>query len=153
VSDENLRTLERLARESPDDAHVWARYARALQLAQATAPEDMAAKVQRVSACLTDSPSQAMIEVGDEVWVDEHDTPYIVGRWRGVVRAILFEPDELSGKLALRFRVRPSDLDDPESRARIKWRAGPRREWFRLGLKLSKEDRLELIARGQRPPG
>jgi hypothetical protein len=145
VSDESLRALERRARESPDDAQSWARYVRALGLEGAEAPDDLREKARRVRACLAQAPSEGLIEVGDEVWVHEHDSPIIAGRWRGRVRAVLLELDKRTGKLALRFRVWPLALDDPLPE--IAWRIQPTSEWLVAGVPLSSDDRIEFISR------
>lgn len=151
MSDRDLRALERAARSSPDDAQVWVRYVREHLRSGGGAPPpgDLAPRFERVVACLRSSPAHALLEAGDRVWVEELESPYISGRWRGLIRAVHFAPDPVSGRLGLRFRVWPLGLEDPIPE--IAWRVSPQPQWLVHGLELSGEDRLELIERAPRP--
>jgi hypothetical protein len=150
MADLDLRSLERNVRDAPDDTAGWVRYVRALDLAAAEAPADLASLVRRVRVCLAEVPGNATIAEGDEVWVEEQHRPWILGRWRGVVTEVSLEAITAS-RDKLQFRVRPIfDEMDLES---VPWgtRVIPG-QWIR-GLQLEPWDRLELIARANRVDG
>jgi hypothetical protein len=148
MADDELRHLERAARDARDDSSVWIRYVRALDREDATPPEDLAVLVRRVRASFADSPEHATIDEGDEVWVDEHRNPWIVGRWRGRVMKVQLWRDDPRLAEYLSFVVLPffPDDDDPDAQP-LAWRVKPLPEQRVRGLQLAREDRLELIAR------
>src|SRR5438128_527396 len=114
MADDELRNLERAARDARDDTSAWIRYVRALDRERATAPDDLAAIARRVRASFADSPAHALIDEGDEVWVDEHKLNWIHGRWRGVVMKVQLRIDDPRLHEYLSFVVRPilPDEDD-----------------------------------------
>jgi hypothetical protein len=146
--DDELRGLERAARDARDDTSVWIRYVRALDRKHAEAPDDLSLVVRRVRASFADTPEHATIDEGDEVLVDEHDTPWIVGPWRGIVTKVHLRTDERTRGEFLSFRVRPlfPDEDDPDAEP-LKYRTRPLPEQRVRGLELARADRLSLIAR------
>jgi len=148
MADGELRILERAARDARDDTSVWIRYVRALDREEAPPPEDLASVVRRVRASFADSPEHAIIDVGDEVWVEEVDTPWIIGGWRGVVMNVLLGLDDRTKGEFLSFRVRPifPDEDDPDATP-LKWRTKPLPEQRVRGLLLDRMDRLSLLAK------
>lgn len=149
MADDELRHLERAARDARDDTNAWIRYVRALDRERAEAPFDLSLLVRRVRASFADAPAHATIEEGDEVWVEEHAHLYwIRGRWRGVVTEVFLSPSEGRPGEYLTFRVRPifPDEDDPEATP-LPLRIAILPEHRVRGLLLQREDRLELIAR------
>ncbi|MBI3723571.1 hypothetical protein HY251_06410 [bacterium] len=143
MPDHDLRTLERMARATPNDLVAWMRYVRALELAGRDPPPDLAEHERRLVA----QARESTIRVGDEVWVEENDGAWLVGRWRGIVTACRIEEDDGTGRQYVRFRVRPKDLVDDDTNP-LPWRVRPLPEQRVRGLELSRHDRLELIARG-----
>jgi len=152
LADALLRALERAARADPDDLDVWTRYVRALGQARRDPPEDLSEQHKRMRAALGGalSPELATIGEGDEVWVDEVDTAWIVGRWRGIVTARYVEQDDARSRPYVRFRVRPTNMADDDTNP-LPWRVRPLPQHRVFGVQLSRHDRLELIARDVDP--
>jgi hypothetical protein len=154
MADDELRHLERAARDAQDDSSAWIRYVRALDRKHQVAPDDLELLVKRVRASFADSPEHATLAEGDEVWVDEQNNlPWIRARWRGVVTNVALQPSAGRPGWYLTFRVRPilPDEDDPEAEP-LPFRISILPEQRVRGLQLQREDRLELIAR-KRPEG
>jgi hypothetical protein len=106
VSDLDRRTLERTAQGGPGDALAWQRYVRALDRDGVLPPP----------------------EVGDEVWIEENEQPWIFGGWRGIVTAVAADRT---------YHARPLDDD-----YLIPWRMRPcPTQWVR-GLALGRYDRV-----------
>lgn len=149
MADDELRILERAARDARDDTSAWIRYVRALDREGATAPPDLDLLARRVRASFADAPAHATIAEGDEVWVEEHNHHYwIRGRWRGIVTEVFLRPSEGVPGEYLTFRVRPifPDDDDPDAEP-LPFRITILPEHRVRGLVLQREDRVELIAR------
>src|SRR4051794_31529448 len=145
MPDEDMRALEREARASRDDVVAWTRYVRALKLSSNPPPADLAEQARRFRAGLDKAPWLATIRAGDEVWVDEHESPWIVGRWRGIVTKVYLDYDEPLDRDFVRLRVRPVLMDeDPDP---LPYRVRPLPEHRVRGFELGREDRVELIAR------
>lgn len=154
MADDDLRALERAARDARDNASIWIRYVRALAKSQIEPPADLALMARRVRAALADSPAHVLLEPGDEVWVEERYNPFIVGKWRGVVMAVrLLAAFDPRGGEYLQFRVRPilPDEDDPDAQP-LPFRVKLLPEQRARGIELHRSDRLELIARRSSAP-
>lgn len=150
MADQDLRGLERAARDAPEDLGVWVRYVTALDASGQPPPADLAEVAARYRACPADARELARIQVGDEVWVEEHDTPWIAGRWRGIVTSADVIDVDTTGKPYLRFRVRPS-ADDADELEALPWRVRVLPEQRVRGLELGRDDRLEVVARAVDP--
>jgi len=157
VTDVDLRALEREARSSGDDLTAWVRYVRALDRQGEEPPDELLETAARIRESLRspvgrDRIADTRIAVGDEVSVDEQQTPFITGKWRGIVVRIVTQLDE-HGQRYSTYRVRPILPDDDDlDAAPIAWRVRPTLEQFASGLQLAREDRIELIARGRDAP-
>lgn len=93
-------------------------------------PMDDTARLRYRLACLRDGRSDlAGLEPGDVVWVEEVESPWVYGPWRGEVLKIFEAGDKYVRPLdpALVYRVRPS----PEYLAR--------------GLYLTRQDKTTLL--------
>ncbi len=145
--DDELRLLEHQVRAAIKDTTLLLRYVRVLARHQVEPPPDLAERVGWVRLALKDHPERAGIEQGDEVWVEEQNNNWIVGRWRGLVTEVRVLQDPVLGH-HLQFRVRPffPDEDDPDAEP-LPFRVKPLPEQRVRGLELAREDRLELIAK------
>lgn len=109
MADEKLNELKREMEENPDDQNAKYRF--------------------RVEAVRAGRGGEAGFEVGDEVDVEEKESPWVKGNWRGVVLRVFDAGDKY---------IRPL-TDDKE------WRVKPSPEYFQKGLYLTKEDSVTLV--------
>jgi hypothetical protein len=149
MGDHDVRVMERALRAAPDDVGLLIRYVAALDAGKLEPPADLLDAVRRARACVARAPEHTGIEEGDEVWVEELDTPWIHGRWRGWVTRVWIWKDELRGHERLAYRVRPDFGDDDGSE--LPWRIRPDSSQRVRGLELGSEVKLELIAKQTDP--
>jgi hypothetical protein len=97
------------------------------------AGNDPCARYRYRVACLrAGKPELAGIEVGDLVLVDEVESPWVRGRWRGEVLRLFDAGDKY---------VRPVDPI-------VSYRVKPSPEYLAKGLYLTREDRTFLVVPG-----
>jgi hypothetical protein len=83
----------------------------------------------RVECLRAGRPDLAGLEVGDVVLVDEVESPWVRGSWRGEVLRLFDAGDKY---------VRPLD-------AGVSYRVKPSPEYLAKGLYLTREDRTSLV--------
>lgn len=112
MSDEQLRELKRHAKDSDEDRYRY-----------------------RVACCRYGQPERAGLEAGDIIWVEEIESPWILGGWRaGILR--IFDAGDVYAKPL-----------DPDPNYRVK-----PSEWYLMrGLYLTRGDKKKLIEPA--PPG
>ena len=101
-----------------------------LRRVSAEDPRDLAARFRYRLECVRIGRAEmAGLEVGDVVWVDEVESPWICGGWRGEVLKVFEAGDKYVRPLdrAISYRVRPSP------------------EYLAKGLYLTRQDRTRLV--------